>query len=67
METIKLIKKAIKETFIGIGKACFYIMFLVLVFWILEGFKTPAQIDIIGIMAVGAILIHFVDKEQLKK
>ena len=37
------------------------------VYWVFNGFKTLAQIDIIGVLAVGAILRHFVDKEQLKK
>ena len=55
-----------KEIIIGTGKACFYIALLVLVFWVLTGFKTLAQIDIVGVMAVGAILRHFVDKEKEK-
>jgi hypothetical protein len=37
------------------------------VYWALNGFKTLAQIDVIGILSVGAILRHFIDKEQLKK
>ena len=40
---------------------------LIGVYWALNGFKTLAQIDIIGVMAVGAILRYYVDKEQLKK
>lgn len=40
---------------------------LIGVYWTLNGFKTLAQIDIIGVLAVGAIIRHYVDKEQLKK
>ena len=56
-----------KEILIGTVKACFYMGVLIGVYWALNGFKTLAQIDVIGILAVGAILRHFVDKEQLKK
>ena len=56
-----------KEIFIGTAKACLYIGTLIGVYWALNGFKTLAQNDIIGVLAVGAILRHFVDKEQLKK
>lgn len=56
-----------KEVLIGTVKACLYMGTLIGVYWILNGFKTLAQIDIIGVMAVGAILRHYVDKEQLKK
>ena len=40
---------------------------LIGVYWVFNGFKTLAQIDIVGILAVGAILRHFVDKEEEKK
>ena len=56
-----------KEILIGTVKACLYMGTLIGVYWALNGFKTLAQIDIVGVMAVGAILRHFVDKEQLKK
>jgi len=56
-----------KEILIGTAKACLYIGTLIGVFWALNGFKTLAQFDVIGVLAVGAILRHFVDKEQLKK
>ena len=56
-----------KEIFIGTAKACLYMGTLIGVYWVLKGFKTLEQIDIIGVLAVGAILRHFVDKEQLKK
>lgn len=56
-----------KEILIGTIKACLYIGTLIGVCWALNGFKTLAQIDIIGVLSVGAILRHFVDKEQLKK
>ena len=56
-----------KELLIGTAKACIYIGTLIGVYWVLKGFKTPAQIDIIGVLAVGAILRHFVDIERLKK
>lgn len=56
-----------KEILIGTVKDCLYIGTLIGVFWALNGFKTLTQIDIIGVMAVGAILRHFIDKEQLKK
>ena len=56
-----------KEIFIGTAKACLYMGTLIGVYCILNGFKTPSQIEIIGVLAVGAILRHFVDKEQLKK
>lgn len=55
-----------KEIFIGTAKACLYIGGLIGVYWVLSGFKTLAQIDIVGVVAVGAILRHFIDKEQLK-
>ena len=56
-----------KEVFIGAAKACLYMVSLVLIFLVLTGFKKPAQIDIVGILAVGAIIRHFVYIEQLKK
>ena len=56
-----------KEIFIGTAKACLYMGAVIGVYWVFNGFKTLAQIDIIGVLAVGAILRHFVDKEQLKK
>jgi len=56
-----------KEVFIGTAKACLYIGTLIGVCLAFNGFKTPAQIDIIGVLAIGAIIRHFVDKEQLKK
>ena len=56
-----------KEIFIGTAKACIYMGTLIGVYWVLNGFKTLAQIDIVGVLAVGAILRHYVDKEQLKK
>jgi hypothetical protein len=56
-----------KGIFIGTAKACLYIGILIGVYWALNGFKTLAQIYIIGVMAVGAILRHYIDKEQLKK
>jgi hypothetical protein len=59
--------KEILKILIGTVKACLYIGTLIGVFWALNGFKTLAQNDIIGVLAVGAISIHFVDKEQLKK
>jgi len=55
-----------RKIFIGTGKACLYMATLVLVFWVLTGFEKPTQIDIAGLLAVGAIIRHFVDKEQLK-
>jgi len=56
-----------KGIFIGTAKSCLYIGTLIGVYWVLNGFKTLAQIDIVGVVAVGAILRHFIDKEQLKK
>ena len=56
-----------KEIFIGTAKACLYIGTLIGMYWVFNGFKTLAQIDITGVLAVGAILRHFIDKEQLKK
>lgn len=56
-----------KEILIGTVKACLYIGTIIGVFWALNGFKTLAQIDVISVLAVGAILRHFVDKEQIKK
>ena len=56
-----------KEILIGTAKTCLYIGTLIGVYWVFNGFKTPAQIDIIGVLTVGAILRHFIDKEQLKK
>ena len=55
-----------KELLVGTVKACLYMGTLIGVCWVFNGFKTLAQIDIIGVMAVGAILRHFVDKEQFK-
>ena len=59
--------KEILKILIGTVKACLYIGTLIGVFWVLNGFKTLAQIDIVGVVAIGAILRHFIDKEQLKK
>lgn len=56
-----------REIFIGIGKALDYMMVIVLAFLVLTGFKTPTQVDITSVLAVGAIVIHFVDKEKNKK
>lgn len=56
-----------KEIFIGTAKACLYIGTLIGVYWALNEFKTLAKIDVVGVMAVGAIVRHFVDKEQIKK
>jgi len=56
-----------KGIFIGTAKACLYIGILIGVYWALNGFKTLAQIDIVGVMAVGAILRHFIDAEEKKR
>ena len=56
-----------KELFIGTAKACLFMGTLIGAYWALNGFETPTQIDIIGVLAVGAIVRHFVDKEELKK
>ena len=53
-----------KEIFIGTAKACLYMGTLIGIYWALNGFKTPSQIDIIGVVAVGAVLRHYIDKEQ---
>ena len=56
-----------KEILIGTAKACLFMGTLIGVCWVLNGFKTLAQIDIVGVLAAGAILRHFVDKEEEKK
>ena len=56
-----------KEICIGAAKACLYMGELIGVYWALTGFKTLELINIVGLLAVGAILRHFVDKEQIKK
>lgn len=56
-----------KEMFIGICKACLYMTILVLTFWVLKGFEAPTQLEIADLLAVGAIIRHFVDKEKIKK
>ena len=56
-----------EEILIGIGKACLYMTILVLTLWVLSGFETPTQLDIVGVLAVGAIIMHFVDKEEKKR
>lgn len=56
-----------KKILIGTVKACLYMGILIGVYWALNGFKTLAQIDIVGVLAVGAILRHFVDKEENKR
>lgn len=56
-----------KEILIGTVKACLYMGALIGVCWAFNGFETPTQIDIVGVLAVGAILRHYVDKEQLRK
>lgn len=56
-----------KATFIGIGKAYFHMGMLVLTLWVLRGFETPTHTDIIGVLAVGAILRHFIDREEDKQ
>ena len=63
----QLKKQTMKEIFIGTAKACLYMGTLIGVYWTLNGFKTLAQIDIVGILAIGAIVGHFVDKEEQKK
>ena len=55
-----------KELFIGTAKACIYIGMLIGMCWVLSGFETPTQLDIVGVLAVGAIVKHFVDKEEGK-
>ena len=52
-----------KKILIGTVKACLYIGVLIGIYWALNGFKTPSQVDIAGVLAVGAILIHFGDKK----
>lgn len=52
-----------KKILIGIVKACLYMGVLIGIYCALNGFKTPSQVDIVGVLAVGAILKHFVDKE----
>lgn len=52
-----------KKMLIGIVKACLYMGVLIGIYWALNGFKTPSQVDIVGLIAVGAMLKHFVDKE----
>lgn len=56
-----------KEILIGTVKACLYMGALIGVYEALNGFKPPSHIDIISILAVGAIVIHFIDKEEKKK
>ena len=39
-----------KEIFIGTAKACLFMGTLIVVYWVFNGFKTLAQIDIIGVL-----------------
>lgn len=55
-----------KKIFIGTTKACLYMGTLIGVYWALNGFKTLTQINVVGILAVGAIIRHFVDKEYVE-
>lgn len=56
-----------KEILVGTVKACLFMGTLIGVYWALNGLKTLAQIDIVGVLAVGAILRHFIDKEEKKR
>lgn len=56
-----------KEILIGTVKACLYMGMLIGVCWAFNGFERPTQIDIVGVLAVGAILRHFIDKEEERK
>lgn len=52
-----------KKILIGTVKAWLYMCVLIGIYCTLNGFKTPSQVDVVGVLAVGAILKHFVDKE----
>ena len=55
-----------KESFIGIVKAIIYITMLNFTFWIFN-FLLPRGSDIATFLAIGAIVIHFVDRELDKQ
>lgn len=55
-----------KERFIGIVKAIICITIFIFTFWIFNCFF-PKGSDMATFLAVGAIMLHFVDREQLKK
>lgn len=57
----------IKALLVGTGKAWFYMVALVITLWVFCGFETPIQTDITGVLAAGAIVRHFVDREQDKQ
>lgn len=55
-----------KSIFVGTCKAALYMAGLIFTQWAITGFGTLERIDIVGVLAVGAILRHFVDKEETK-
>ena len=56
-----------KQIFIGTLKACLYIARLLLVYWLINGFEMLTLIDVVGVLSVGAILKHFIDREEDKQ
>lgn len=59
--------KSMKSILVGTCKAALYMAGLIFLQWAITGFGTLERIDIVGVLAVGAILRHFVDKEENKR
>lgn len=56
-----------KSILVGTCKASLYMAGLIFTQWAITGFGTLEKIDIAGVLAVGAILRHFIDKEENKR
>ena len=55
-----------KEVFVGIAKAVLFIVALLMTSWILNGFNALPNADIAIQLAVGIILLVFIEREEKK-
>lgn len=56
-----------KEIFVGTGKAILFIVALLMTSWILNGFNALPDADIAIQLAVGIILLVFIEREEKNK
>lgn len=56
-----------KAYLIGVVKAIVFIVFTVLTLCLIEGTTNLNRVDVTGVLAVSAILRHFIDREQDKQ
>ena len=56
-----------KKIFVGIGKAILFIVALLMSSWILNGFNALPDTEIAIQLAVGIILLVFIEREEKNK